>query len=115
MQNKNKNNVYAPLLIELSNNNMKTSLMEKIKSNGPINPGQLNITNSTKNIFIHDFLTDQNKNLFKEVRNLKQQLKLNFVWYKNGFVYARQTETSKVFRISSTSDISSLMNEINSV
>lgn len=111
MKSKNSKNLYAPILIEFRNNNTKTLLLEKIKTNGPILAAQLNV-NSNKKINIHEYLSDFNKNLLQEVRKLKSEFDLKFVWYKHGYIWARKTTTSSIFRISGSSDINELKNHL---
>lgn len=109
MQPKNKPMDFAPLLIEFNDHKIKQSMMANLKENGPILFDQLNILNQKNNrIIIHEYLTDFNAKLLKEVRKLKITHKIGFQWYKNGFIWARQTENSKIYKIKSLKDVEML-------
>lgn len=112
MKSKNAQNKYAPLLIEVNDIKTKHSILENLKTNGPILASQLNIKNSNKKIVIHEFLTTTNQTLLQEVRKLKSDFELQFVWFKHGSVWARQSTTSKIHRIDSLSDVTSLKNAL---
>lgn len=109
---KNKPQKYAPLLIELNTKTLCEQIMNTFKQNGPILPEQINISSSHKNIFINEYLTETNRNLLTQARKLKNTHGTKFIWYKHGFVWAKQNEETQSFRISSITDLNAFITNL---
>ncbi|XP_075534944.1 uncharacterized protein LOC142570445 [Dermacentor variabilis] len=62
--------------------------------------------NNDSPIYVNEHLTFENKRLFSRALALKKQHKWQFLWTDNCQIKARKTENSKVFFISSESDLS---------
>lgn len=115
LQPKNKPLKYAPLLIELYKTTTSELLMQKYKQNGPLLPTQLNIpqSHSIKKIFINEYLTDKNRNVLTQARKLRNTHGFKFIWYKNGFIWAKLNEESNAFKLSSMTDLQKMILELN--
>jgi hypothetical protein len=57
-------------------------------------------------IFVRDYLTKLQRELFKEAKDAQVDLNLKFVWMKNGDTFVRKSENSRVFKIASQFDAS---------
>lgn len=116
LQKKNQTLKYAPLLIEFNKqSNIGELLIQKYKQNGPLLPTQLNIpqSQSIKKIFINEYLTDNNRNLITQARKLRNTHNFKFIWYKNGYIWAKQNEGSNTYKLSSMLDLQNLITQIN--
>lgn len=102
---KNKASIYAPLLVEVDNIQLKSTLMNALKQNGPILSEQLNLPNHTSKVFIKEYLTEYNSNLLNNARVLKSDFSFKYVWFKNNSVWARKTDSSNIIRINDPSDM----------
>lgn len=61
--------------------------------------------NSDNAVFVNDHLTINNKKLFSKALALKKEFKWRYLWTDKCRTEARKTEDSKVFSISSDSDL----------
>lgn len=63
------------------------------------------IENISNNMFINEHLTPNMKAILKQAKDVAKIKKYKFVWVKNGCVYARKNETSRVIKLTSMDDI----------
>ena len=70
---------------------------------GPILLNQLNLKNKniqgTAKIFINDYLSPANKQILYEAQQMKKKHNIQFVWAKQGAVFMRYDENSRMYRI----------------
>lgn len=71
--------------------------------------GMIGIPGQTSPIFVNEHLTLSNKLLLSETIKAKKGKSWKFVWTKNGKVYARKTENSRVVNIQNMSDIEKIV------
>ncbi|XP_047992793.1 uncharacterized protein LOC125231392 [Leguminivora glycinivorella] len=57
------------------------------------------------NIYLNEHLTPANKMLLKRAREVKSELNYSYVWVKEGKIFVRKNDTSRVIRIVSESDL----------
>ena len=88
------------ILIQFSNTDEKSKLLEKAKLLGKSNP-----------VYVNDYLTKENSRLFYEARKLKKSNKIQGAWTRNGKVLIRATKNGSTFvkEIRSDHDLRSVL------
>jgi len=103
-----------PILLVLQNNETKIKLMEARKNR--INCSQIYhndepVGAQDQKIYVDDHLTPMTAAIFNEARKLQREKLVQFVWTKNGIVFARINVNSKARRLSSPQDSFALYQE----
>lgn len=110
----NNNNTTPPIIVvEINDANLKQQIMQKYKSNGPIMLNQISNTTNTENkkIYFNEYLNNYYKQLYTNAKELKTSNNFKYIWFKNGTIHARKTETSQIYRIKHQNDIIYLQNQ----
>lgn len=68
----------------------------------------LNVPNISVSLYINEHLTQTNKILYKEVRTAAKTKNYKFVWIKNGNIFVRKNETSRITHIKNSEQINNL-------
>lgn len=68
----------------------------------------LNVPDVSVSLYINEHLTQANKILYKEARTAAKLKNYKFVWVKNGNIYVRKNETSRVTHIKNIELISKM-------
>lgn len=87
------------------------ALKEKRSTPITLNKIELNgkpIGDKSQHIYIDENLTQTNGKLFKMARDLKKQNLVKYAWTKNGTVYMRQDDNTKVIMVSDENDMQNL-------
>lgn len=103
-QSQNNNNT-APIYVELNNAAIKTTIVKLSKAK-KINTNDLGYNHKTK-IVIADRMTPHSQMLFNAAKNLRNN-GFKFIWYKEGEIFARRNETSRIILIKSLTQINTL-------
>lgn len=110
----NSNNTAPPIIVvQLNTTNIKQQIMQAFKSNGPIILSQISNAQNTegKRIYINEYLNNYYQQLYSDARKLKTSNNFKFVWFKNGIIYARQTEASHIYKIKHQNDIANIQSQ----
>ncbi|XKL69204.1 hypothetical protein PGB90_006973 [Kerria lacca] len=75
----------APIIVRFNNWEKKTTLIRKSKI-VQLTSEKINL-NPTQPIYIRDHLTNYSRMLLEEAKNLKNEKKVQFAWYKSGIVF----------------------------
>ena len=65
----------------------------------------INTERSPAKIFLNESLTRQNKELFRQAQEFKRGHAFKFIWTRNGNIFIRKTEHSKVIKITHQNDL----------
>lgn len=103
----NINNNTPIIVVELDTIELKQEIHTNFKQNGPIMLTQILNTssNETTKIYINEYLTENTKNLLRETKKMREKFKIQFVWVKDGSVFARESSNSKIIKITHTDEI----------
>lgn len=105
------------ILVKFSNYNAKGEMIKKKTKVGAILMEQItsktNERQRAQSIYFRDHLTKFGLDLFSRCKTIQRQANLKFCWTKDGQMYLRKDESSKVIRVSSAKDISKLSNQFN--
>lgn len=85
--------------------------MESMKRNGPI--VMVNLPNLNGKIYIQDYFTDTNQQIIQELHTLKSSHDTQYVWFKHGPVWARQSSNSRIHLIGTLNDFTNLKQQLN--
>lgn len=95
------------IVIQIDNYDTKQKIQQNFKTNGPINLKQI-MPNAKgfeeRLVFINDYLTNFTRQLYEIAKKLKKKHNLRFAWTKDGKVFVRKTENSKIIRIKNLND-----------
>lgn len=68
----------------------------------------INSDSAKNNIYINENLTKRNKKLFKKARDLKRNGDVKYAWCKNGKIFIRKTDDSKVIVFNDNVNVESI-------
>lgn len=106
----------APLIIaELDTYALKETILEFAKKSGPLLPSQIypsaisqlkaNGIEKLQKIFINKYMTSYTHRLLQEVKKLRVNHTIEFIWQSSGIVFVRLTHKSKIFKLKSFEDL----------
>lgn len=107
-ENVNKLNQAKTIIIKFLKNSDKQELMKCRKVKRDFSTKYFKDTSLAqyvKNheiIYINDFLTIQNKILLHKAKQFKKENNYKFVWTKNGLIFMRKEESSRIINVTST-------------
>lgn len=96
-----------PLIIRFNSPKVRDKMLAKAK--------EINLSahifggNQNTKLYINEHLTVANQKLLKTAKTLHKGAGYRFVWSKNGKIYARETENSKVLLINTEQDIVNIL------
>lgn len=99
-----------PVIVRLTTRNKKEAILAAAKSkrlaqeNGKSAPG-LSIEGISNRLFINEHLTSHVKAILKQSKNLAKIKNYKFVWVRNGTVYARKGDNTRVLIINNEIDL----------
>jgi Baculovirus FP protein len=114
LTNSNKNNAAkAPLMVKFADISVKRELVMKLRRKKllllsevyPQCPGD-----DRARISLRDDLTPLQRMLFKEAKGLQELFQLRFAWMKDGEIFVRKEENTKVYAINSKCDLIKIAN-----
>lgn len=86
------------IIIQFKKENLKNEILTQNKTKR-INTRSLNNTCEKRNIYIQQQLTKRRQYLYKLARDLKRENLIKYAWVKDGEIYIRKTDSSKIIRI----------------
>ncbi len=109
--NKSGSKKFDALLATFADITTKTLLVEKFRQRKDVMLGDVleqssDVTaHQNTKVSVRDDLTKLQRDIFIRSKNAQNELNLKFAWMKNGEVFVRKTENSKVHKISNRYDI----------
>ena len=109
--NKNSNNTIKNIIVRFSSSREKENILTAAKTkrlqreNGS---PKMKIDGLSDNLYINEHLTLSNKILYREVRIAAKSKNYKFHWTKNGSIFVRKNETSRVLLIKNTDAIKTM-------
>jgi len=93
-----------PIICQLNNKSLRDSLLKKLRSI-KISARQVNPRFPDLPVYFNEHLAPEIKNLFFHARKAKIELKFKFCWTRDGKIFLRKDESSKIYRINSLDDL----------
>ncbi|XP_046753158.1 uncharacterized protein LOC124416272 [Diprion similis] len=97
---KAKPNKKQPIIVRMNNNENRNIWLEKRRTLIQTNHNIEGIPKTTK-IYINEALTIANKSLLYHTKSFAHENNYKFVWVKDGKIFLRETEESRIIRIDS--------------
>lgn len=95
------------IIAELSSTHQKKTLMESAKKK-KVKACSINESWGNGGIFVNNYLTQYNSNLFFKSRMFAKENNFKFVWYNDCKIFIKKSETSKATIIYDETDLSKL-------
>ncbi|CAG4976737.1 unnamed protein product [Parnassius apollo] len=92
-------------IIKFKSKILRDNFVASYRAKKGLTSEQLSITGSSNKIYINEHLTLKNKQIFRESREKAKTCNYKYVWYKNGTVLVRKTDSSPVLPIRSLQDL----------
>lgn len=92
------------IVAELMSTDQKTDLMELSKKK-KIRSNNINENWGSAGIFINNYLTKYNSNLFYKARNFAKEKHFKYVWFKDCKIFIKKNETSQSLIINEEADL----------
>lgn len=109
--NKNSNNKIKNIIVRFNNRNEKENFLAAAKQkrmrkeNGS---PRMEIKGISDNFYINEHLTLENKILFKQTRSVAKEKHYKYTWTKNGMVFIRKDDTSRIVLVRNTNILENL-------
>lgn len=93
-----------PIICQLNNKSLRDTLLKKLRSI-KISARQINPRFPDLPVYFNEHLAPEIKNLFFHARKAKSELNFKFCWTRDGKIFLRKNESSKIYRINSLDDL----------
>ncbi|CAH0555162.1 unnamed protein product [Brassicogethes aeneus] len=100
-----------PFLITFKNVQDRNQMFDKRKLKGKIESSSCKLSGDNRNIYINEDMSKDSRVLFNKARSLKEK-GYKYVWCKNGLVFCRETESSKILLLRSSEQIDKIISEV---
>ncbi|KAJ2941082.1 hypothetical protein O0L34_g10314 [Tuta absoluta] len=102
-----------PIVVRFARRTVRDELLKQARVRRGVTTEGLGLPpHSYKNIYINERLTKFNRQLFGKARETAKLLGWRFSWTRDGKVFVRRTDTSKVHRLRCTNDIERVLSPI---
>jgi len=111
VKQKKENLISSLYVVKFKQSESKAEIINKKKAFKHLFTSELGFSSSGgKEIFVRQHLTNLQKNLYYEAKKLKEKYLFRFLWVKNGEIFLRKDEKTKIYNISKSSDIARIEN-----
>lgn len=93
-----------PIVLQVKSKDVRDELLKKLK-NRKLNASDVNSRFSDNAIYFNEHLTPELKTLFYHARKFKNENNLKFCWIRDGKIFLRKNESSKIYRIKTLEDL----------
>ncbi|XP_044749735.1 uncharacterized protein LOC123310334 [Coccinella septempunctata] len=101
-----------PIVVKFTSKQKRDDFLgaSKTKRRQSLQPNKgLKIENISDNLYINEHLTPKNKKLLKKTKEVTRSKNYKFAWTRNGFIFVRKDDRSRVVRVSSEEDLSKIV------
>lgn len=95
------------IIVAFKNTDVKSEFMAKKKSKSRLSTRDLGMDGPSRAIYVNDQLTEADGKLFYQARKLKKDNIFKYVWTRNGLIFMRKTDSSKILQIRNEQDLPS--------
>jgi archaellum component FlaC len=101
-----------PLVVKFTSKITRDALINNRRKRSIYNT-DINLQGEKKQIFLNEYLTKHAMMILNEAKILKKDFSFEFVWPKNGIIYAKKNSDSKVYKITNPEMVNEIVNSIN--
>lgn len=94
-----------PLIVKLTRRSIRDELLKSARVRRGITTEGLDIPGKQRRFYVNERLTPLNRRLFQRVREIGRSQNWRYIWTRNGAIFAKQTDTSNIFRVRNDSDV----------
>ena len=92
-------NKHKPIIVRLLSRVDRDAILNAYKGKRTPQKSGLEIEGLSNSCYINEHLSQHNKTLFKQTREIAKEKVYKYVWVKNGNIFVRKNETSKITHI----------------
>lgn len=97
------------IIVKLKSRFMRDSIISGIRKNRGMTTKDLDIPGDIKKIYVNEHLTPANKQLLKKTKEKANASKFQYVWVRDGKIYARKEDNAPVVFIRNEQDLSKII------
>lgn len=97
-----------PIIIRFLSKQKRDSFLGASRVKRRQSEGKIQVDNISRDLFINEHLTSSNKKLFKKTRDTARSKNYKFTWTRNGSIFVRKDERSKIIKISGEADLAKI-------
>lgn len=96
-----------PIIVQMKSKQTRDEILKKLK-NRRLTTSEINNRFEDMPIYVNEHLTHELKSLFYHARNFKKENNYKFCWTRDGKIFIRKDETSRILRIKLIEDLNQL-------
>ncbi|CAG9134773.1 unnamed protein product [Plutella xylostella] len=101
-----------PIVVRLARRALRDEILKNAKVRRGVNTADLGLpSHEYKQLYLNERLTKLNRTLLGKVRENRKIMSWKYAWTKDGRVYARQNDDSKIYQFRSESDIDRIFSQ----
>ena len=100
------------IICKFGNRKLRDAFLQKRKQTRNISGKDLGLKAKDVKVFINESLTRKNKYLFKLARDKKKEIGWDFVWTRNGVIFARKNKDAAFVTIRNELDLHNYSNHL---
>lgn len=98
------------IIVQFKSKPVKDQIQKKLKER-KITSSELNPRLADMPVYFNEHLTPELKKVFYLARNFKKVNNFKFCWVRDGKIYVRKNETSKIYRIQTEEDLNGVLSD----
>lgn len=102
----------SKIIVRLTSARRRTELLQSVhkrRATAPLTTSELGLVGTDAQVYVSEQISELNRGILKLAKEASKIHNWRFVWIKNGRIYARKTETSKICIIVNTSDVKKII------
>ena len=103
-----KNSHPKNIVVKFSSRIIRDNILAAARLAGGLHTTNLGVTGDSHRVYINEHLTLKNKLLLRDAKIAAKNNNFRFVWVKHGSILARETETSPVVVVRTSTDITKI-------
>lgn len=97
------------IITKVRNRVLKDSIIHGVRKNKGLTTQDIGLPGETKDIFVNEHLTIENRTLHKKVRQLATEKMYTFVWVKNCRIFVRKGDKTPIIHVASEDDLKKIV------
>jgi hypothetical protein len=98
-----RNNNIPPIIVKFTRRSVRDRLFTKKRNLGSITARDLGF-NGDSRLYVNESLTRKSREILRNVKDFRSEFKFKHMWTKNGKIYLRESDASRVYSFTSLFD-----------